>query len=45
RDGWTVRTVDGSLSAHYELTVAVGREKADVLSTFEFVEEVLNNKN
>jgi methionyl aminopeptidase len=45
RDKWTVRTVDGSLSAHYELTVAVGREKADVLSTFEFVEEVLNNKN
>jgi methionyl aminopeptidase len=45
RDGWTVRTVDGSLSAHYELTVAVGRDKADVLSTFEFVEKVLNNKN
>jgi methionyl aminopeptidase len=45
RDGWTVRTVDGSLSAHYELTVAVGRDKADVLSTFEFVEEVLSNKN
>jgi methionyl aminopeptidase len=44
-DGWTVRTVDGSLSAHYELTVAVGRDRADVLSTFEFVEEVLNNKN
>jgi methionyl aminopeptidase len=44
RDKWTVRTVDGSLSAHYELTVAVGRDKADVLSTFEFVEEVLNNK-
>jgi methionyl aminopeptidase len=45
RDGWTVRTVDGSLSAHYELTVAVGRNKADVLSTFKFVEEILNNKN
>ncbi|MDR1129732.1 MAG: type I methionyl aminopeptidase [Prevotellaceae bacterium] len=45
RDGWTVRTVDGSLSAHYELTVAVGRNKADVLSTFKFVEEVLNNRN
>ncbi|MDR1896811.1 MAG: type I methionyl aminopeptidase [Prevotellaceae bacterium] len=45
RDGWTIRTKDGSLSAHYELTVAVGQTKADVLSTFEFVEEVLNNKN
>ena len=45
RDGWTIKTVDGSLSAHYELTVAVGKEKADVLSTFEFVEKVLNDKN
>jgi len=45
RDGWTIKTVDGSLSAHYELTVAIGRDKADVLSTFEFVEEVLSNKN
>ncbi|MDR2385599.1 MAG: type I methionyl aminopeptidase [Tannerella sp.] len=44
-DSWAVRTVDGSLSAHYELTVAVGRDKADVLSTFEFVEEILNNRN
>ncbi|MDR2423492.1 MAG: type I methionyl aminopeptidase, partial [Prevotellaceae bacterium] len=45
RDGWTIKTVDGSLSAHYELTVAVGKDKADVLSTFEFVEKVLNGKN
>jgi methionyl aminopeptidase len=45
KDKWTVRTVDGSWSAHYELTVVVGRNKADVLSTFEFVEEILNNKN
>lgn len=43
RDGWTVKTKDGSMSAHYELTVAVGKRKADVLSTFEFVENVLNN--
>ncbi|MDR0559678.1 MAG: type I methionyl aminopeptidase [Prevotellaceae bacterium] len=45
RDGWTVKTADGSLSAHYELTVAVGKDKADVLSTFEFVENVLNKKS
>lgn len=44
-DGWTIKTVDGSLSAHYELTVVIGKDKADVLSTFEFVEEVLSNKN
>jgi methionyl aminopeptidase len=32
-DGWTVVTKDGSLSAHFEHTVAVGSERADVLST------------
>ena len=40
-DGWTVRTADKKLSAHYELTVAVKDGKADVLSTFEYVEQVL----
>ena len=45
RDGWTIKTADGSLSAHYELTVAVGKNVADVLSTFEFIEKVLNNKD
>ena len=43
-DGWTVRTVDKRLSAHYELTVAVKEGKADVLSTFKYVEEVLQQK-
>lgn len=41
-DGWTIRTKDGKLSAHYELTVAIRKGKADVLSTFEFIENVLN---
>jgi methionyl aminopeptidase len=31
-DGWTVRTYDGSLSAHYENTVAVTEEGYDILS-------------
>lgn len=39
-DGWTIRTVDNKPSAHFELTVAVARGKADVLSTFRFIEEV-----
>ncbi len=43
-DGWTIRTADRMPSAHFELTVAVGKEKADVLSTFRFVEEVLEAK-
>ncbi|HBC78481.1 MAG TPA: type I methionyl aminopeptidase [Bacteroidales bacterium] len=41
-DGWTIKTVDGRPSAHFEYAVAVDRGRADVLTTFEFVEEVLN---
>ena len=37
-DGWTLRTADGKLSAHYELTVVVRKDKPEVLSTFEFIE-------
>ncbi len=44
RDGWTIRTADGSPSAHFEYAVAVDKGKADVLTTFEFIEKVLNNK-
>lgn len=41
KDGWTIRTADRSPSAHFELTVVVKKEKADVLSTFQYIEEVL----
>ena len=44
RDGWTVRTKDRKCAAHFEHTVAVGIGKADILSSFEFIEEVLGNK-
>lgn len=37
-DGWTVRTKDGKVSAHFEHTVCVMKNKADVLSSFEKVE-------
>lgn len=40
-DGWTIRTSDRMPSAHFELAVAVDNGKADVLSTFEYIEEVL----
>lgn len=43
KDGWTIRTADRKPSAHYEHTVAVGREKAHVLSTFSYIEEALMN--
>ncbi len=40
-DGWTIRTIDKKVSAHFEHTVAVGKNEADILSSFKFVEEVL----
>ncbi|WP_207428209.1 type I methionyl aminopeptidase [Pedobacter sp. SYSU D00535] len=44
KDGWTVSSVDGKPSAHFEHTVAIKKGKADVLSTFEYIEEVLQQK-
>lgn len=44
RDGWTTRTKDGKMSAHFEHTIAIKQGKADILSTFECIEEVLNRK-
>lgn len=44
-DGWTIKTKDGKPSAHFEHTIAVRNGKADILSSFKFVEEVLNNNN
>lgn len=44
-DGWTIRTRDNQPSAHYELAIAVQKEKADILSTFKYIEEELNIKN
>lgn len=43
KDGWTIVTADGKPSAHFEYAVAVNKGKADVLTTFEFIDEVLNN--
>ena len=41
-DGWTCRTRDRQPSAHFEHTVAIRGERADILSTFDYVDEVLN---
>ncbi|MFP4060104.1 MAG: type I methionyl aminopeptidase [Bacteroidales bacterium] len=40
-DGWTIKTFDGKPSAHYELAVAIDKDKPDVLSTFEYIEEII----
>ena len=43
-DGWTIRTSDNMPSAHFEHTIAIGKDKADILSSFEYIEEVLNSR-
>jgi methionyl aminopeptidase len=43
KDGWTIRTIDNLPSAHYEHTVALKKEKTEILSTFEYIEEINNN--
>lgn len=40
-DGWTIRTKDLKPSAHFEHTVAIRAESADILTTFEFLEEAI----
>jgi methionyl aminopeptidase len=42
KDGWTIRTSDYQPSAHFEHAVAVSKGKAEVLSTFQYIEEVYN---
>jgi len=44
-DGWTIRTIDRKPSAHFEHTLAIRKGKADILSSFEFLEQVLKQLN
>ncbi len=44
QDRWGIRTRDHSVAAHYEHTIAVRKNGADILSSFEFIEEVLGDK-
>ena len=37
-DGWTVITKDRKPSAHFEHNVAVVKNKPEILSTFDFIE-------
>jgi methionyl aminopeptidase len=43
-DGWTVSTVDGKLSAHFEQMVAIRKGTPDVLLNFDEIEKVLSKK-
>lgn len=44
-DGWTIRAADNLPSAHFELAVAIDKGKADVLSTFTYIDEVLQKQS
>ncbi|MDN3587050.1 type I methionyl aminopeptidase [Pedobacter aquatilis] len=44
KDGWTITSRDNKPSAHFEHTIAIKKGKADVLSTFSIIEEVLQQK-
>lgn len=44
KDGWTTRTADRKPSAHFEHSVAIRHGKADILSSFEYVEQVLGDR-
>ncbi|WP_114751419.1 type I methionyl aminopeptidase [Pleomorphovibrio marinus] len=39
RDGWTIRTADRKPSAHYEHTVAIFKDRTEVLTTHQYIEE------
>jgi methionyl aminopeptidase len=40
-DGWTIVTADGLPSAHYEHNIVVRPNEAEVLSTFDLIEETI----
>ena len=44
RDGWTCRTRDRKPSAHYEHTLAIHDDETEVLTTFDYVAEVLGDR-
>jgi methionyl aminopeptidase len=45
-DGWTVRTRDGKPSAHYEHTICVRKQQAELLSSFDAIEKMeISNPN
>lgn len=41
-DGWTIRAADGLPSAHYEHTVVVREGEPEVISTFQYIEDVVS---
>ena len=44
RDGWTCRTRDRKPSAHYEHTIAMVDDEPQVLTTFDYISEALQDR-
>ena len=44
RDGWTCRTRDRRPSAHYEHTVAIHDDDTEVLTSFDYIADVLGDR-
>ena len=45
KDGWTIVTADARPSAHFEHDIVVRDNRAEVLTTFDYIDEVLNKVN
>jgi methionyl aminopeptidase len=43
-DGWTIRTRDGKPAAHFEHTMVIGKEQADILSDFSIIDKAVKQK-
>lgn len=43
-DGWTIKTVDGLPSAHFEHTIVVRKNGPEILSNFEIIDKEVNKK-
>lgn len=41
-DGWTITTFDKKPSAHFEHTIVVRKGKAEILSSFKYIEQKIN---
>lgn len=44
-DGWTIATRDGKVSAHFEHTIVVRKSEAEILTTFDYIEEEIKKNS
>jgi methionyl aminopeptidase len=44
-DGWTIATRDGKVSAHFEHTIVVRKNEAEILTTFDYIEEEIKKNS